>query len=50
MYHKLYGLQAVKKISEGDDIVIPEDRLYEFLHDLGVLVEDAFKENTTLEN
>ncbi len=49
LYHKLYSHPSIVKVSEGHDIVIPKDKLYEFLHDLGVLVEESFKENTTLE-
>lgn len=49
LYHKLYSHPSVVKVSDGEDIVIPTDKIYEFLHDLGVLVEESFMENTTLE-
>lgn len=49
LYQKLYTHPSVLKVSDGDNIVIPDDRIYEFLHDLGVLVEESFMENTTLE-
>ncbi len=49
LYNKLYLHPSIVKVSDGDDIIIPKDKIYEFLHDLEVLVENAFKENTTLE-
>lgn len=49
LYRKLYFHPSIVKISDGENIIIPEDNLYEFLHDLNILIEECFDENTTLD-
>jgi len=49
LYEKLYRHTGILEVSDGDDIVIPGDRFHEFIHDLGVLVEEALKESTRLD-
>jgi hypothetical protein len=49
MYEKLYHNKGIRKISKGDDIVIPEKFIYEFMHDLGILIEQSIQENSTLD-
>lgn len=50
LYDKLFTNKNVLKVSDGVHIVVPEERIFEFLHDLGVLVEESFKENATLDS
>jgi len=49
LYEKLYCHSGIMAISDGDDMIIPGDRFHEFIHDLGLLVEEALKESMSLD-
>jgi len=50
LHGKLYNHKGILAISDNDIMAVPKDRFYDFLHDLGVLVEEAIKENMSMED
>jgi len=50
LYEKMYMHPGIKKITDGQgNIIVPQERFVEFLHDLGVLIDECVKDNCTLD-